>query len=142
MGWWGTGVLEGDPSLDVLCHIETLIGHDDLYPLEAIDEPDVVARLLVGYPGGLSKLAEDSDDSYYQGLSTQVVGVVAMAVGAVLGDFADKVRAAARDDDWAGTDSDRRASMDQLVAAVDGHAGRATIVPNRGLFDAIADLGD
>lgn len=140
MGWWDTGVL-GDTPLDIICGIEVELGVEELYPIEDLAERPDRAQLVAAFEGtDLTELAKRVTFCGCDEIAAQAVAVVAMAVGATLGDFAEHAKATARNDPWAnGAEGEgceeRRAAMDALVAQIDAYNGAPTAVPSPGLFE-------
>jgi hypothetical protein len=135
MGWWDCGVLGGDPPLDAIADIEEVLGIEDLYPVGSIEDRDAVAARFGEL--GLGVVCDTVAGRGDRHVATQVVTVVAMAVGAPLGDFAQRARDAAESDPWAAQEPERRQVMDALVAAIDAYDGTPSVVPSPGLFDVI-----
>lgn len=145
MGWWGTNVMEGDPPMDAECDILDFLGdiHAERTDGEKIDDDgqaqlvqllkeegvasDVLARLK-GMDG-------DEDDLR---IAIQVLGEILICNGFPM---PDDLRAAAiqaaKDDDWASEDDERRESMEAYAKRVADYNGVAVEPVSRGLFDVI-----
>lgn len=149
MGWWDSGVLDGDPALDVLDAAARILGLDEdtsmeLYPLDQIpaEVAEVTRAALAGRD--LAALRDEitapGGDPAWRAVCAQVLGALAMAVGAPLGGFAAEVVAAAESDpEWADAGSaDRAAVMAALAAAARTYQGAPVAMGGTTLMAAIA----
>lgn len=153
MGWWGCGVLDGDSPLDVLDAVSSRLGLSDdvsfgLYPLASITTEVAAAARPVFEAADLVALRDElaPDDggdgdwgAEHRAVCTQVIGALAMAVGAPLGELRDEVVAAAEaDPGWADEASDERtAAMAELAAAARSYDGTPIKVSGTTLFEKI-----
>ena len=124
MGWWSKNALGGDEPLDVLdIFAEEVLGVDELYPFEDIDELkrkrvqrnwdwEEVAEWLFGKP--------DKDGEYFvEFIPAQVVLCVGMACGVEFTEYHKEFFTEMLDEDgWAKEDEERKRFMDELKEAL------------------------
>jgi hypothetical protein len=140
MGWWSTDVLGGDPPLDMLGVIEDQLGVSDLYPLAALSEAQRTELVAVLDPRTVDALVvELAGAAGDNGIGLQVLAAVVMAAGAAMGEtLREAALRAARDDEWASEDEERRESMDDLAkAAREYQDGEPVVLAHTGLFEKI-----
>jgi len=161
MGWFGYDVMGGDPPMDVLGTIagilkvpndEAMEGKEDpndyggymLYPLGRISK-EHGKRIAKALKKNWHKIEteykkyEEKDEEYYH-IFFQVLAVLIMASGATFPrGFRDKCNTAARNDEWANREPERRKEMNKLIDAVaDYKTGNQTFLEHEGLFEKIA----
>jgi hypothetical protein len=165
MGWWGCGVMEGDTPLDAEGDILDLLGdvHAERTGGEKLDpysdEADNIAYDAPEHPINklYALLKEDGvsadvfnrlntflKEGKYDGddicIYRQVLGEMIVCSGGILPDDVKAgCIAAAKDDDWAGGDSERKAAMKQYIKRLKGYTGTALPAESQGLFDKIND---
>lgn len=139
MGWWGTDVLSGDQPLDDLAGIAHEMG------LEFDDNGDSgLGSYLRSYhftkelvEQHIDRLvASENVDRWDGQIRLQVLGVVAMAVGADIAESKiGKIIEAASIDEWAGEgDEGRLNSMRAFIEKLLAYSGNPVEDESRGLF--------
>ena len=134
MGWWDASVMGGDTPMDwegILC--DKMGGHFD------DDEGHVYTREQLEAELGelLTYITAHSLDPH---IGLQVLGVLALKVGATLPDRVKaKIIEAAEKDPWAAeNDRERKAHMQDLIEKIRVHEpGQKTGVPGKGLIEAM-----
>lgn len=126
MGWWSAEVLGGDTPMDMLIRLERLadIDRDTDGALYVANMSPVTASKLKTYLDendlGRVALQLGERDQEYVRIASQVVAVVAMAVGATLSDeFIEAVTFAAMTDDWASEETYGGERTDAMASLLD-----------------------
>ena len=145
MGWWSATVLGGDGPLDWLGNLNETMGNKYNYDTDAPSGP-----LDYGYVFTREQVEEHMPvlierclaSRWDKEVAFQVLGVMAMAVGAEIPEEAKAmiVDAAERDDAcWRDEPADdRKKYMRDLVEKIESHeAGQITLVNKEGLFEKI-----
>ena len=140
MGWWGPGLLEGDPPMDTLCFLGDHIGIEDLYPLDFDDS--AAAQVRSALEGLGESVLEDPNLNNSEALP--VVAATYLQSGAAM---PEKVKVAAlvairKDafggDGWRDGGAERKAVMAWLEAAVLAHEpGKRVDIESRGLLETV-----
>lgn len=139
MGWFGTDVFGGDTPMDELNTIEDVIGVENLYPVDAIEDKDKVADGLMRHKAVLLQELNNKK-GWEQSIAIQVLAATFMAVGAPF-PAGLRVRAinAAKNDEWGREDSERFADMNDFAVAVQNYDNKTpTVLNHEGLFQKIA----
>lgn len=157
MGWWSTTIMGGDEPLDHLAMIRDIIlektditlnedrerGFDgSLYPLEALaDYPDEVGKLRQAFESSLDELMAMHRYGD-EGILLQVIGSVAMALGADLpARVREQIIKASQDDESARGNAERKSHIDAFVEALKDHVpGKQWFEGTEGLFDRMAKM--
>jgi hypothetical protein len=146
MGWWGSGILEGDTPLDYLAEIEKILGVSDLYPLEGWDDKKR-ARVLIAVEKltdfDLGKIC--AGRRYESEVFVQTLACVIMASGAPMSKvFRDAAVKAGSDDGWMkeeGSESSRGTSIRNFMGAIREYEdGKPTVIDSKGLFQSIGEF--
>lgn len=147
MGWWGVNVMEGDPPMDAEADIgdylqsirsEHGLGYVERYSDESDKlwdtlKLDGVASSVVSSIAA-DKLSDDED----RNIARQVLGEIIICNGFPMPDDVRQVIIdAARADEWASEDDERKAAMEDYITRVTNYNGTAVEPVNRGLFDKI-----
>jgi hypothetical protein len=145
MGWWSTSPLGGDEPLDLLYELEEVLGVDELYPLEDIDDLkrkrvqrnwdwEAVANWLFG--------DKDEDGEYLvEFIPSHLVVCVGLACGVEFTDYHKEFFTEMIDEDeWAKESEERKRSMDALkVALLNYEDGVPTFVDNPGVLEVMME---
>jgi hypothetical protein len=140
MGYWSTVIMGGDTPLDYqgdmidLCGVDYSTFVDGDYDLTSIR-----SEIESNY----DKLTEFCDNVNYgdPNIAYQVLGVLILESGAKLpDDIADKIYAAAMNDEWAKESAERKVNMYAFISQLttyDRAGGTPTKVKYEGLFEKI-----
>jgi hypothetical protein len=150
MGWWGCGIMQGDPPLDILADLRDELVIGDFHPCDFPEDEGLHRRFLKALPAFLPRLpnfiaAQCKEDAV---LAAQVVGVCLMAAGADI-DFRGKdgtfreylveaTRAVAEDATGRNADGWKR-SFKAFARAVESYDGTPAYLGGEGLFDTMAE---
>lgn len=141
MGWWGCEVLSGDSPLDELGNIA------DEMAVEYGDGFSALGSYLNAYPftkeiveKHLDRLVAKANVSEWDGqISLQVLGTIAMAVGATIAESKlEKILEAVDKDDWAAEgDTERQEKMDAFAKQLKAYNGERIAADSKGLMETI-----
>lgn len=135
MGWWSKGILGGDLPYDfkdeiyAICEVEEFGESDrNIIPKETFEDK---------LPEILEYIEETGDDVE---IGYQVLGVMMMeACASISDDLKETMIDAARNDDWASEDDERRAAMDEFIKSLESYdASKKIVIRTPGLFETIA----
>jgi hypothetical protein len=145
MGWWNTSVLGGDQPLDTICELEDILGVDELYPLEDIDD---LKRKRVQRNWDWEKVSDwlfgekEEDGNYIVNfIDAQVTACVGIACGVEFTDYHKEFFSEMIDEDpWAKEDEERKQSMNELKEALLAYEdGVPTFVENKGCIESLIE---
>ena len=149
MGWWSCEVLGGDQPLDELANIGDAMGVEFNYEKESglgsyLNSYFFTKKIVEKH---LDALVAKANVSEWDGqISLQVLGVVAMAVGATIAESKlEKILEAVEMDVWAkeqddceGEDgTDRREKMNEFTKQLKAYNGESVAVKSKGLLETI-----
>ena len=143
MGWWSTSPLGGDEPLDLLYSLEEVIGVDELYPFEDIDD---LKRKRIQRNWDWEKVTDwlfgeqDEDGEYFvEFMPAHLVACVGMACGVEFTDYHKEFfTEMADEDEWAREDEERKRSMDALKEALLNYEdGIPTFFRNPGVLEVM-----
>lgn len=155
MGWWGTGVMEGDEPQDALSIIgRALVSQEMSDKLDAAqDAGDEVAYDKLQEELGAIFKNQDAITTAYNRLEElnqscveshillQAFGVLIMSRGGVMtAEQKAEIRQAFLDDGWAQENNERAMHMDVAVKALDAYDNATPVdFEQRSLMDAFAE---
>ena len=142
MGWWGTGIMEGDSPLDevgnlaAICKVEYSGPDDDA-------DGDGYSFTSDALNKHQNELMENADQNKYDGYITyQVWAYLVMKHGAEMTRLMKNCfLSACEEDEWAQEDEERKESIDEFKEKIEQYSG-TSVDPkqNKGLFEAWAEI--
>mgnify|MGYP001038511481 FL=1 len=151
MGWWGTGVMEGDEPMDLEYVIrEALLEGVEVNECDddsSADEEEARLNVIVAdklKKGEYKKILADmmAGDGEFgdfdREIAIQVLGEMIMCYGGTMSDDDKAIfRGAAENDDWAQGDDKRHDSMLAYIDRINSYAGIALEPTSHSLLDTI-----
>lgn len=147
MGWWGHGVMEGDPPMDAECDVLDALGDinaertngDNIDPWEDGGYARLVALLKEdGVTTEVYNRLQGQDDD--NGILWQAFGEMIITSGGILPvDVKERCINAARSDDWAAYEPKRKAAMDRYVERLEAYTGTPLESEDKGLLETIGE---
>lgn len=138
MGWWGHGVMQGDPPYDAEHAIYLVLTGE---PSEDYDgwRNDAITALKA--EGAVQKLLDDDSWGDDDGIAIQVLGYLCMTHGVSIDLFKDQLIASVDGDEWAQSNDERKSAMQHFRAQIDAYNGTAMDLSSqdKGLLATIAD---
>lgn len=123
MGWFGKGIMDGDPALDwagTLCDIIGVLDVEKIYK----PSPEVRGALETRQHM-LKKRVEREVDSDERNIGWQVLAVMIMQQGAAMSDTVRaNCMAALENDEWAMSDMERRIYANDMIAILEAYDGK------------------
>lgn len=150
MGWWSATVLGGDSPCDVADEFKCIaLGEnanqlfDDMYDEKLThDQLDKMIR-----DGMIANFDELTTAGLYieEEIRHQVYGLMMMEYGMPADDprvikILKDARHAAKHDEWAQDDYERKDFMDEFIKQIDDYDGTASYAKHEGLFEKLADV--
>lgn len=155
MGWWGTGIMEGDEpqdALSIICRAfvspelsDKLDAAQDAGDEAAYDKLQEELTALFKnqdvVTAAYNRLDETNDGCVESHIMLQAFGVMIMSRGGVLNaEQKAEIRQAFLDDGWAQENNERAMHMDAAVKALDAYDNATPVdFEQRSLFDVLGE---
>ena len=144
MGWWGTGIMEGDSPMDEVGSLAAVCGVEYSEPGVDADGDGYVFT-----PEALNKnqarLAKVADNNTYDShITYQVWAYLVMKNGAEMtSEMQTMFLSACDSDEWAQEDEDRQESINDFRKEIEEYGGHPVNLEghSKGLFHSLAEKG-
>lgn len=133
MGWWGSGIMEGDDPLDAKGEILELLGFD----YQGMDDDPTPEQICIALnEQQLTLLERFKEDEFDNFIKIQVLGFLIITTGAKLEKVVhEAIFEAIKNDDW--TEEDRQHELTKFKNAVRNYyakGGRPFLMTNEDMF--------
>jgi hypothetical protein len=138
MGWWGKGIMQGDPALDAEGEIADLFGFEDLLSDEPIDK---VKQLLTERQDDVYRHFKTRPTYYIENsVGHQVLAYLMLQYGATFDEgMKEALVESISNDMWALQDEERRGEIDHLIECLNKYDGTPIHIENKGLIETISE---
>ena len=136
MGWWGTGIMQGDPPLDMECVIYRLMEVDQYVD----DNKHLVVKALSEKQGFL--FTEISKYKYKEDIHIghEVLATMIMAYGVKMQpNIKSLLISSIEQDDWAKGDSERKQVIEKFISVISVYDGTPVLIKEKGLMQTIME---